>query len=205
MPTDNMPPQSRNSPIDAYALYCEAFRKECGFKGEVELSPAALAVFADKLLEERQSGKSDRCQKCPWPKDGCIYPKCGEVPREVLEKALLKAALDLFGCTSAAAFKVQVPNTTPPLFLMCGEEAHLKAFLSEKQAPITDNDRRWRFLEHGCEWVSFIPIGGEQRSFDPRVVTDSPGVGVVAMRVCVDRWTEKHLAILREGINAAKR
>ena len=22
---------------------------------------------------------SDRCQHCPWPKDGCIFPKCGDV------------------------------------------------------------------------------------------------------------------------------
>jgi hypothetical protein len=78
--------------------------------------------------------------------------------------------------------------------------------LSEKrEQPITDNDRRWRFLEHGCQWVSFIPINGDQYSFDPRVVSKAPGVGLTYMREVADHETEKHLAILREAINAAKR
>lgn len=75
---------------------------------------------------------------------------------------------------------------------------------SEKQAPITDNDRRWRFLEHGCQWVSFTPIGGDTRSFDPRIVSGYAG-HLQDMRETVDREAEKHLAILREGINAANR
>lgn len=75
---------------------------------------------------------------------------------------------------------------------------------SESEAPITDNDRRWRFLEHGCQWVSFTPIGGDTRSFDPRIVSGYAG-HLGDMRATVDSEAEKQLAILKEGINAAKR
>ena len=49
-----------------------------------------------------------------------------------LEQAVVKAALDLFGETSSAAFKVPVPNTAPPLFVLCGEEQQLASLLSSQ-------------------------------------------------------------------------
>lgn len=69
------------------------------------------------------------------------------------------------------------------------------------EAPISQNDKRWRFLEHGCQWVSFIPTNGDQHSFDPRVVSKAPGVGLVHMREVADREMEKQLGILRAGIS----
>lgn len=66
------------------------------------------------------------------------------------------------------------------------------------EAPcITENDKRWRILEHGCQWVSWTPIGGETHSFDPRDVEH-----LKRMRAWADETIEKHLAILRDGISA---
>jgi hypothetical protein len=67
--------------------------------------------------------------------------------------------------------------------------------VSETRTPITDNDKRWRILEHGCQWVSFTPIGGETHSFDPRDVRY-----LKAMRAFADEISAKQIAILREGI-----
>lgn len=69
-------------------------------------------------------------------------------------------------------------------------------------APITDNDERWRFLEHGCQWVSWIAHGKEQVSFDPRKV-DGMG-GLVAMRTLIDEQTEEHIAFLRAEVERFK-
>lgn len=63
------------------------------------------------------------------------------------------------------------------------------------EAALTDNDKRWRILEHGCQWVSFTPTGGETRSFDPRDVKH-----LEAMRAFADRVRAEQLEMLREGI-----
>jgi hypothetical protein len=76
--------------------------------------------------------------------------------------------------------------------------------VSEKQAPITDNDRRWRFLEHGCQWVSWTPINGQTVSFDPRNSTGYRG-DLKDMRGQDDIEIRKQLAILQERIDAANR
>lgn len=60
---------------------------------------------------------------------------------------------------------------------------------------ITQNDKRWRILEHGCQWVSWTPTGGETHSFDPRDVKE-----LKRMRAWADETIEKQLAILRDGI-----
>lgn len=57
---------------------------------------------------------------------------------------------------------------------------------------------RWRFLEHGCQWVSYIPTNGEQRSFDPRNVTGYAG-DLQDMRCVADQEMEKQLSVLRDG------
>ena len=72
----------------------------------------------------------------------------------------------------------------------------LNALLSET-GRISENDKRWRILEHGCQWVSWTPTGGETVSFDPRSVKY-----LQAMRKCADETSAKHVAILREGANA---
>ena len=65
----------------------------------------------------------------------------------------------------------------------------------QPEAALTQNDKRWRILEHGCQWVSFCRIGGEQESFDPRDMKHLKG-----MRAAADEIIEKQLAVLREGI-----
>lgn len=64
------------------------------------------------------------------------------------------------------------------------------------QTPITDNDKRWRFLEHGCQWVSWIAHGKDQVSFDPRKVTGYGG-HLQDMRATIDRQCEEQLALLK--------
>lgn len=59
-------------------------------------------------------------------------------------------------------------------------------------AGITDNDKRWRFLEHGCQWVSWTPIGGETHSWDPRDVKH-----LQAMRESADKTLHEQVALLR--------
>lgn len=71
-------------------------------------------------------------------------------------------------------------------------------------APITDNDRRWRFLEHGCQWVSWVPINGAQVSFDPRTLTGFSG-DLNDMRGQADIEIRRHLYILQEGAAALER
>lgn len=63
---------------------------------------------------------------------------------------------------------------------------------------------RWRFLEHGCQWVSFTPSGGETRSFDPRIVSGYAG-HLQDMRATVDAELAKQLALLKEGAENLKR
>lgn len=43
------------------------------------------------------------------------------IDRSVLQNAVIKAALDLFDCTGAYAFKLPIPNTTPQLFITAGD------------------------------------------------------------------------------------
>jgi hypothetical protein len=52
------------------------------------------------------------------------------------------------------------------------------------KTPISENDLRWRFLEHGCQWVSFTPLGGQTRAFDPR---DVSAHGLLGLRKYVRR------------------
>jgi hypothetical protein len=56
---------------------------------------------------------------------------------------------------------------------------------------LTDNDKRWRLLEHGCQWVSWTPTGGETHSFDPRDVGH-----LKRMRAWADETITKQLALL---------
>lgn len=87
---------------------------------------------------------------------------------------------------------------------------HIEADLSPETAPsaIQRSDEadkrdaaRWRLLEHGCQWVSFIPTNGEQRSFDPRNVTGYAG-DLEDMRAFADETLKKQLEILKEGAEA---
>jgi hypothetical protein len=71
--------------------------------------------------------------------------------------------------------------------------------LSEKVA-ITDNDKRWRFLEHGCQWVSWAPTGGDTVSFDPRDVKH-----LQAMRASADKTLHEQVALLRAEADAIER
>jgi hypothetical protein len=38
----------------------------------------AAEAEAEKRYTPSAGRVSDRCQNCPWPKDGCIFPKCGQ-------------------------------------------------------------------------------------------------------------------------------
>ena len=80
------------------------------------------------------------------------------------------------------------------------EREDLLSLVSETQ-PITDNDKRWRFLEHGCQWVSWTPINGQTVSFDPRNVTGYAG-DLIDMRGQADIELRKQLNTLREGAEA---
>lgn len=62
-------------------------------------------------------------------------------------------------------------------------------------ARITDNDRRWRHLEHGCQWVSWTETGGETHSFDPRNVTGFDG-DLKHMRARADEQSARQVAML---------
>lgn len=64
--------------------------------------------------------------------------------------------------------------------------------LAPADAPITGNDRRWRHLEHGCQWVSWTETGGETHSFDPRHVP-----GLTAMRDLADEQSARHIAAMK--------
>lgn len=78
----------------------------------------------------------------------------------------------------------------------------LKAARSATPA-ITDNDKRWRFLEHGCQWVSWTPINGQTVSFDPRNLTGYSG-DLNDMRGQADIELRRHLAILRAAADNCK-
>lgn len=67
-------------------------------------------------------------------------------------------------------------------------------------APITDNDRRWRHLEHGCQWVSWTETGGATHSFDPRHMT-----GLTHMRARADQQSAEHVKRLRDGADQLAR
>ena len=64
------------------------------------------------------------------------------------QAAVVKAALDLFVATATAAFKIPVPNTTPQVFVMCGEPEQLLALLVDGgEAPAHFSEvgkRNWR-------------------------------------------------------------
>lgn len=80
-------------------------------------------------------------------------------------------------------------------------DAALAASPSAPQAvtePITQNDKRWRFLEHGCQWVSWTPINGRTRSFDPRNLTGYEG-DLSDMRASADEELATQLKTLRDA------
>lgn len=65
---------------------------------------------------------------------------------------------------------------------------------------------RWRVLEHGCRWVSFMPTDAAHipaPSFDPRNL-EGPS-GLKAMRQKMDEALERHLKILRDGAYTARK
>lgn len=65
-------------------------------------------------------------------------------------------------------------------------------FAQSESEPITAEDKRWRFLEHGCQFVSWTPTGGETVSFDPRDVKH-----LSAMREKADKTLSEQVAQLR--------
>lgn len=77
-------------------------------------------------------------------------------------------------------------------------EQELAAIRSEQQ-PITDNDKRWRILEHGCKWVSVMPRDGEGRCFYLDDVQD-----VLAMRKFADSLSKRQVKLLKEAIAASQ-
>lgn len=66
--------------------------------------------------------------------------------------------------------------------------------------PITDADRRWRHLEHGCEWVSWTETGGDTHSFDPRHVP-----GLTHMRRTADEQSAKQVEAIKKEADALLR
>ena len=66
-------------------------------------------------------------------------------------------------------------------------------------APITDNDRRWRHLEHGCQWVSWTETNGETHSFDPRNVGTGYQGDLQSMRATADEQLERQVAKLKSA------
>lgn len=70
---------------------------------------------------------------------------------------------------------------------------------SGAERKISDQDRRWRFLEHGCQWVSWTPTGGETVSFDPRDVKH-----LQAMRAKADETAAAHVKLLLDGAEKLK-
>ena len=64
----------------------------------------------------------------------------------------------------------------------------------------TVNDKRWRFLEHGCEWVAWRQRGSETAvTFDPTHVPT-----LQDMRATIDRQAEEQIALLRAGADRLK-
>jgi hypothetical protein len=46
--------------------------------------------------------------------------------KAALQDVLTKTALDIFGMTGAAAFRLKIPNTSPPLYIVVGAEEDIK-------------------------------------------------------------------------------
>ena len=53
--------------------------------------------------------------------------------RVQLEQNVIAAVLDLFGETGTDAFAVQIPNTTPPLFIAAGESGVIRHLIDVKE------------------------------------------------------------------------
>jgi hypothetical protein len=49
--------------------------------------------------------------------------------REIFQSNLIEEALNLFGETEAAAFKIKIPNTSPPLYIVVGAEEDIKKLI----------------------------------------------------------------------------
>jgi hypothetical protein len=49
--------------------------------------------------------------------------------RKMLEEDLVFAALDLSQHTGSAAYKVKIPNTSPPLYIVVGAEEDIKKLM----------------------------------------------------------------------------
>ena len=77
--------------------------------------------------------------------------------------------------------------------------AATEAAVSGIGAPITDNDRRWRHLEHGCQWVSWTETNGETHSFDPRNVGTGYQGDLQSMRATADEQLERQVAKLKSA------
>lgn len=74
----------------------------------------------------------------------------------------------------------------------------LEAPVSEQQ-PITDNDKRWRIVEHGCKWVSLMPREGEGRCFYLDDVKD-----LEALRKFADGLSKRQIKMLKDAIKQTR-
>lgn len=76
-----------------------------------------------------------------------------------------------------------------------GESGVAAAVLAiEKLGTAQADAARWRTLEHGCQFVSFTPTGGQTRSFDPRSTSH-----LQAMRGSIDTVLAEQLKQLQAG------
>ena len=88
------------------------------------------------------------------------------------------------------------PDQNDPICAWMSDARIMLRTIPEQEA-LTENDKRWRLLEHGCQWVSWTPIGGETHSFDPRSLQQ-----LKLMRALADETITKHLKALEEGRKA---
>lgn len=89
------------------------------------------------------------------------------------------------------------PDQNDPIGAWMSDARILLRTVPEQGEALTENDKRWRLLEHGCQWVSWTPIGGETHSFDPRSLQQ-----LKLMRTLADETIAKQLATLEEGRKA---
>jgi hypothetical protein len=55
-------------------------------------------------------------------------------PHPIESKAVTDAALNLFGASSTAAFKLPIPGTNPPVFVVAGEAEQIRSMIDIKES-----------------------------------------------------------------------
>jgi hypothetical protein len=55
-------------------------------------------------------------------------------PNELERNAVIEAALNLFQASMTAGFRIAIPNTTPPVFIVAGEQKHLLGMINMENA-----------------------------------------------------------------------